>query len=167
MSQAGRKSTLGKRVRDAFFTRDLEDENMWHCICKTKRKQSGSGYANLISHVQTRHAEQLRNLRDVVESETSTTRVPSDSRSIDLGGNVSYFYQPKVLATYGWIRFVTSALLPFSVVENDTYQRQSKYRSVSRPTLMKYMFLLTNLVEGKIRELLPKCFALAFDGWTE
>ena len=62
--RTGRKSTIGKRVRKTFFTQDPDDDTIWRCICGTARKQAGSGYANLISHAQSKHADQFSQLNE-------------------------------------------------------------------------------------------------------
>ena len=59
-----KQTVFGRRVRDAFFTQDPNYESLWVCFCKIERKPSGSGYSNLLSHVQNRHAAQLQDLRN-------------------------------------------------------------------------------------------------------
>lgn len=56
--------------------------------------------------------------------------------------------------------------LAFCVCEKPNYRNYSKLKPISSTTLMKYMRLLTNAVEERIAEMLPKKFPLIFDGWT-
>ena len=53
------KSTLGKRIRDIFFTVVDEEASIWKSQCGNTRKQSGSGHASLSSHAQTKHAAEF------------------------------------------------------------------------------------------------------------
>ena len=61
---------------------------------------------------------------------------------------------------------IVEGLLPFSFCENDRARQFMKYGPISRNTLMKYMGLLTTVVEKKIADKLPDKFALVFDGWS-
>ena len=53
------KVSRGQRIRDAFFTRAGPDSDDWICVCSTKLKNSGTGYTNLVSHVEVHHASDL------------------------------------------------------------------------------------------------------------
>ncbi len=143
-----------KRVRDAFFTRVEDSESQWVCKCGTKRKVTGNGYTNFVSHVQSQHAEDFK----AFLADNGSTSASTESTSYSL------FYQKKCVAVHGWIDFVVMGLQPFSVVENSVLIRQSKYESINHKTLGKYMQMLTERVERKISRLLPDKFALVFDG---
>ena len=54
----------GKRVRDMFYTKYEKGAKVWICSCGTKRRQTGTGYSNLISHVRDCHLKELENVMD-------------------------------------------------------------------------------------------------------
>jgi hypothetical protein len=56
--------------------------------------------------------------------------------------------------------------LAFSFVENSLTRKYVALDPISRPTLMKYMASLGDIVEQKIKESLPATFGLVVDGWT-
>ncbi len=58
----------------------------------------------------------------------------------------------------GWVKFITGALLSFSVVENRFYVKQSRFQPVHRVVLVKYIVMLTTLLESKILSLLHEKF---------
>ncbi len=43
-----------KATRDECFTQ-VEDSNIWECMCKKRRKVSGHGFTNLVAHVSRDH----------------------------------------------------------------------------------------------------------------
>lgn len=47
--------SLGRRIRDKFYTKVDSQEYEWLCACVVQRKQRGYGYTNLVSHVQAQH----------------------------------------------------------------------------------------------------------------
>ena len=145
----------GRRIRDAFFTRESPNGDDWVCKCGKKRKNTGTGYTNLVSHVQSQHPDDLQAvLSDMRESAVSSS-VPSN-----------FFYSKKTIQIHGWIDLVVNALQPFYSVENKVFQRVVRFESITYKTLSKYMSLLTQSVESKIARGLPDRFALVLDGWT-
>ena len=148
----------GLIVRDAFFTRVDGTEFDWKCKCNIVRKQSGSGYTNLVSHVRDKHPENLQTLRSDSEQPASTTT--------SLSTPLSFLYGKRAEQLFGWIDLVVSGLLPFSVVSNSTYRKHVRYEGINRETLGKYMRNLTFRVEAKIKEELPSQFAIFIDGWS-
>ena len=159
-----RKLSLGKRVTESFFTLVDEERKLWKCFCGTERVQSGSSYQNLTSHVQSKHPKEFQQLLDVCENQNSHSY--SSSKNVS-ETRPSYFYSPEVLKVHCWLDLIVSALLPFSVVENETFRRNVKHAHIHRKSLTKHMTALTKHVESKIRRLLPMKFAIAFDGWSE
>lgn len=67
---------------------------------------------------------------------------------------------------FEWLDFIISTGLPFSMVENPKMRNVSKLDSISIKSLMKYMDVMTKSVEKEIRKILPKQFAVIFDGWS-
>eukprot|EP00171_Calliarthron_tuberculosum_P003101 IDg3101t1 len=143
---------VGKRVCDLFFTRDSTNSNVFMCQCGTKRKRSGTSYSNMLSHVQSSHA-------DAYQRVLTGERVSQSQ----LDG---YFSTTKSGHLYGWLDFIINGLLPFSFVEKRLIRKHVKHDPPSLNTFMKYLGLLTKLVERKVSDLLPDNIALVFDGWT-
>lgn len=147
--------SLGRRIRDKFYTKVDSQEYEWLCACGVQRKQRGYGYTNLVSHVQAQH-------RSDYDAMITTPSVSIRSSNKDF----SLFYPKKTLQTWGWIDLVCASLQPFAIVENISFRRHIKYEPISRNTLHKYMAELVGIVEQKIQKLLPSKFAIIFDGWS-
>jgi len=118
----------------------------------------GSGYSNLVQHVQCAHPNDYVKIIDDIKK---TVETPSASSNAD-----SFFFPKKTIRLYGWLDLVINGMLPFSTVTNPVFGRNVKFESISRNTLKKYLSLLTREVEAKIRSALPQKFCLVFDGWS-
>ena len=144
----------GQRIRDAFFTESDKNSNEWICKCGTRRKQTGHGYTNLVSHVEKQHPTDLQTLlSDAGYAENSSA-------------SESLFFNSKTVQMHGWLDLVLNGLLPFCIVDNPVFIRCVKFKPIARNTLSKYMSLLTQRVEQKVSAILPDKFAVIFDGWT-
>lgn len=53
------------------------------------------------------------------------------------------------------------------MVENRIFNKYLKLEPVSRPSLLKYLQLVTKKMKTKIQYTLPEKFGLIVDGWTE
>lgn len=84
------------------------------------------------------------------EQTESLASIYNSDSSAELPRTVSNFYALKVASTCGWIDFVICALVPFSVVDNDTYRIHLKQSPIDLQNLMSYISLLTRDVEEKI-----------------
>ena len=62
------KSTLRKRIRNNFYTSENDNNGQWHSLCGTVRKQLGSGYANLVSLVQTKYPVEFKKDKELDEA---------------------------------------------------------------------------------------------------
>eukprot|EP00171_Calliarthron_tuberculosum_P021796 IDg21796t1 len=112
----------GQFVRSAFFTNVGGSDCDWKCKCGTVRKQNGTGYTNLTSHVRDKHPDDYQKLR----SESGQPSHSSESAPSSL------FFNRKTLQMHGWVDLVVAGLLPFSAVENPTYRRHVRYDPISR-----------------------------------
>lgn len=65
------------------------------------------------------------------------------------------------------MKFVVNNLLQFDCVQNREMKSHIKYEPHSPKTLMKYVDLITRIMERKISNILPKKFAIVFRGWSE
>ena len=149
------KISRGQRIRDEFFTRADSDSRKWICVkCKTVRVQKGTGYSNLTSHVESAHRQLLNGFLQSSEHDRES-KIPD-----------SIFFTPKTVQIYSWIDSVINGLLPFTIFEKPVGQPAVKYKPITQKTLMKYIHLLTELVEEIIQKKLPSKFALIHDGWT-
>ena len=128
----------------------------WKCKCNTVRKQSGSGYKNLVSNVREKHPEDLLALRNEPQHPSSTAS--------SLSTPVSFIYGKRAEQLYGWIDFFVSGLQPFSIVSNAPYRKHTRYEEINREILGKYMRMLTVRDQEKIGQELPSQFAIVFDG---
>ncbi len=147
-------SAIGKRIRDAFFKQIEANSSVWQCKCGCKRKDSGRGYSNFVTHVQSEHPDDLQ----VLLPENSTVSKLSTSPAKSL------FYRCKTVHLHRWLDYVINSLQCFYAVENAVYQRMAKYDPIAYKTLMKFKEKLTEIVEGKITSLLLDKFGLVFDG---
>lgn len=80
----------GKAIRDEFFRRVPNKDGIWRCICKTERKQSGSSYANLVSHVRYEHSEAYEAF--VTDNQES---IASSSVDAENSSATSFFFKKK------------------------------------------------------------------------
>ena len=72
----------------------------------------------------------------------------------------------KARNTYVWLRWIIEDNLPFSFVEKVRTRENTKLDPISRSSVMKYLRLVTNKVEQKVKDLLPQRFGLIIDGWS-
>ena len=148
----GRKPSNIKLV-EAFFSQTGEHE--WTCKCGVVRKQKkGTGFSNLISHIQSQHEQAYADICSTSQgaSSTSFTSIATWSKRTE--------------KIHAWIEMVVEGLEPFSFVKRPSIRRNVKVASISTKTLVKYMDKLVKRVELVITDLLPEKFAIAFDGWS-
>ena len=150
----------GKTVRDAFFTQDGDDPKKWKCRCGKTRTVEGTGYTNFVTHAQLHHAEAYAEL----ERTESCAEISAGSGRNAVGTNL--FFPKKAVQIHGVLEFVVSGLFPFHILNKTNVMRHVRYEKIDVKTLKKYMDLVTKSVERKISSLIPKKFALVFDGWT-
>lgn len=116
----------GKKLALKWFTKLDEDETTWVCRCGVRRKKSGLGYTNLVSHIQQSH----------VQKQESTLSV----------------YSSKAGKIYAWLRIICLSLLPFSTVENKNIIPFMVMEPICYNTFIKYLNHLTEVVEKKLRK---------------
>lgn len=135
-----------------FFNEDKP--NVWKCICGKVRMVNvlTEGYSNLSSHIESAHKQKI-------EARVNEEKA-KNSKSFEF---ISYPMKAKRL--HAWIECVVKGLEPFSFVTKQHIRRHMKYEPISVKTLMKYMSKLVNVVQTKIRKLIPEKFSLIMDGW--
>ena len=78
---------------------------IWECRCGSRRKKSGSSYANLVSHVRFAHPD----FEELLCADPNETKNRIHQ----------FFSNSKATVMCGWVRFIIVFLLPFSYVENN------------------------------------------------
>lgn len=68
---------------------------------------------------------------------------------------------------FSWIEFIVTKNIPFSFVDDELVRKTVRLEKICSNTLLKYMAALSNQVENKLKESLPRKFGIGFDGWTE
>lgn len=136
----------------------LECSKIEHNIRNKVKFSIASGYNNAWSHVRNHHP----NYSEVITAYVETKKKESPSAMMMNNFKVTKFSQD----LYGWLQMIIMADNSFSIVENKIYQSFSKYGTISRPTIMKYLNLLHKKVLEKLSREVPEHFGAIFDGWT-
>ena len=132
-----------KQIVDFYFNE--KEKNKFRCRCGNERKV-GNGYQNLLTHIYTKHPNYLQE----IQNQESVFK-PSD----------------KVTCIYGWLDWIISNGYPFNFCENAVTKKYSSLKPISKKTLIKYLELLTRVVEQRISQELPNHFGIMLDGWTD
>lgn len=148
-----KKPSLGARAQQHFFKLIEGSSNVYVCVCGTRRKKTGTSYANLLSHLCSDHPG--------FEKFLNVSRDPTQSEINDL------IRPKKALQYFGWYDLIINALLPFNTVEKEPVRRNFKHKPMSVDTFMEHLPTLTQRVEKKIQAILPDKFALVLDGWSD
>lgn len=115
--------------------------------------QRSIGYSNLTHHIHSKHDEHIQDRKSA-----SLARKQLVSSALS--------FQARTGAAHAWIEAVVLCLQPFSFVENRIMRKHFNHENISVDSLMKYMHLLTKLVESHIGTMLPDKFCVVFDGWA-
>ena len=153
--------TPGSHIIDVGLRR----KNMYQCnrevvtglkCCSMKNSfsvQSTAGFQNLKVHRKECIPDDMKvyESRDKEKDIRNFVRVDNKSRNI-----------------FRSIEWIVAPKLPFSFVDNELTRvnTASTRTTISRTTLIKYMDQLGYEIEGVLTNILPDCFALAFDGCT-
>ncbi|KAK1929048.1 hypothetical protein P3T76_015488 [Phytophthora citrophthora] len=162
-----------------YFTRDAENRDVYWCKCgKRYRQTHGSGYHNLMRHLQAdtkNHAKyadevQLRinpppspeppakvqkenpEPKPVHNPEPKPVRNPEPIAVLDTSAGL-----------YEWIDWIVAAFLPLSICEEIKHTDLPK---ISRRTLKRSMEKVQAEVEEVLQQELPPKFGLVLDCWT-
>lgn len=168
MSSNSVKKITGKRIRDIFFSQGPDDSNSWVCKCGRKRRVTGTGYSNFISHVRDCHKfeyEAACNGAVSRDNGNQTNEISTQEKHSEISDS-SFLWKPLTVNICGWMELIVDNLLPISSCENSKLLPHVKYDKVDTDTFKKYLKLLTKLVEKKIKSQLPDKFCLTFDGWS-
>ena len=143
---------IPKQVSLFYFT--CIGEDIWQCKCTQKRKQiANKGYSNLNSHIAVAHP----NWKDEYGSSQKlgfSAVVPSQKVSRK-GTNI-----------FRWLDWVMMESLPFSFCDRELVRQNAVLEPISTDTLVRYVDLTLEKVEGKLADLLPDKLVLIVDGWS-
>jgi hypothetical protein len=141
------------QIIKAFFVTSGIDANLHKCnLCNMSKKQNmRNGYSNLMFHLTAEHPD----YGEIYLARQS-------------GGPMDLYIRATKKATWlhSWIHLIVAQNLPFSYVDSPLVKKFSNLRSISVPTLHKYMGLIREKCQQKISKLLPPTFGLMFDGWS-
>ena len=139
-----------KEISLFFFVKVAGEDHIYKCRCgNVREKQPQTGWTNLMSHIMKDHPDYL------LEFSSSSS-----------ASNTLSFFTPKTKKIYGWLDWIVTCSLPFNTVDDNTFKKYTSLPPISLKTCMKYLEGLTKVLEKKISTMLPKKFALVFDGWS-
>lgn len=115
------------------------------------RNQSGSGYTNLLDHIN----------RDHKDFDISLACPESNQPNI-----AAALTSAKGRWVFGWLDLIINENLPLSMVGSKHFRKYVKLESMAIRTFEKYMELVCKDVEIIVKSMLPKKFGIVFDGWT-
>jgi hypothetical protein len=154
--------TRGLEVRDEagnvkvqWFCRMKEYEEEIKCT-KCVLLKPASGFTNLKSH----HNSCCQSIRT-----TSADYIKKNNNRIKKSQSTITTIDKKSEWIYEWMVTVIEGNYPFSMVEDENIRKIVKIPTISRTTLMKFIDLVGYEVEGKLINIIPKKFAVVFDGW--
>ena len=147
---------LGKKIRDLFFE-ETATKRVWKCKCGTTPKLAGTGFINLLSHVEAKHSNKFFSiLSELNEQSGASSNVSRKTTQVGV-------YSSQVIQIHGYIEFIVHTLQHSSVLENRAITKDLQCQPLARKTLTMYMSLLTKKVELKVKALLPEKFSFIFD----
>jgi hypothetical protein len=144
----------------AAFFEELPDR-VFRCRACSDNKclKSKQGYSNLINHVLACHHNWKDQFAQAQASKGSLTSFITRKVSDRANG------------LFGWIQQVILLDLPVSIVDNQIFRKYSSLPKLSSKTFVKYMRLLGEKVEQRLRRqieltAIPKKVGIIFDSWT-
>lgn len=151
---ATKATPKGKQLARLFFNKKNCAGDRWICdVCNASVSQSSSGYTNLCHHVNAHH-------KDMIDDRIrQCSQRPSKYFQ-------SLSYSAKTQSVLAWMECVIMGLHPFSFCEQKVIRRDFRRFIISVDALMRYMRLLTKIVDEKVKAILPDHFPIVFDGRT-
>lgn len=146
------RNTNSQHIFEIFLHPVFDDSPIWTCGRGVRRKRPTILYGKLVSHVHTAHPDYDSSLSS--EKELTQTQVKC------------FFLTKTPSAYFGWYSSVMYYLLPFCAIENATTRMRVKHNRISLSTFLRHLPALPKVVESKISELLPDCFALMFNCYS-
>lgn len=155
-----------------YFKRDAENRDVYWCKCgKRYRQTHGSGYHNLMRHLQADTKNHPKYADEVQIDPPPSEKVPEPpvkGQKENLEPKPTH--NPELKAAlddstgiYEWMDWIVTAFLPLSICEENKY---SNLPTISRRTLKRSMEKLQDEVEEVLQQMLPPKFGLVLDCWT-
>ncbi len=94
------RPSRGRKIREAFFTRIHSTGYEWECRCGKRRKLNGTGFTNLVSHVQSQHPEELKVL---IDNNMEVEKNASERSSVRGTPKSLFIHARLVVLLGGWI----------------------------------------------------------------
>ena len=149
-------STENAAIARRYFS-ETQEPDKWKCKCgKQLIKRKFCGWTILINHIKSQHSEYA------TEGDPQQTSMASYLVTIP-GHKIGR----SAMNVHGWIEWVCKGLKTFSFVEDPLTRKYTNFGSMTRPTLLEHMDLLTKEVEKTISKNLPNQFSLAIDSWSK
>lgn len=136
-----------------FFSQPSSLSSMLTCQCGVSRLQKKGGVSNLLQHFERKRPLELKSARE--RKNTSGQRDLS-KRHIN----------SKIISIHGWISYLLQCLRPFWMVQNEDVCFHIWYDKSSLNNFKLYLSKLSTVFKANISRMLPKNFALIFDGHT-
>ena len=127
------------------------------CDSRVKWKGKTTGYKTFIQHV-LGHSDWRETMERCINS---NLRGPLDEVF-----TVTKKISNKAKNIYGWIEQIVFGSMPFSISEDEIFVKYSTLSPVSTDTIVKYIEKLGEVVEKKLKQILPDKFSLIIDSWT-
>ncbi|KUF85786.1 Cellobiose dehydrogenase [Phytophthora nicotianae] len=138
----------------AFFYAPL-CQGLFRCnICGSTRKQAGgTGYSNLIAHLDGKHAG--------YDAQYTAAQGDNDSPLESFG-----FVAEELSHLFQWIQWIIMRNMPVHEVEDAFTRAMSKLRPVTVKSVQKCMEGIAIKVGQQLEKELGELFGLMFDGWS-
>ncbi|KUF77507.1 hypothetical protein AM587_10002609 [Phytophthora nicotianae] len=138
----------------AFFYAPL-GQGLFRCnICGSTRKQAGgTGYSNLIAHLDGKHAG--------YDAQYTAAQGGNDSPLESFG-----FVAEESSHLFQWIQWIIMRNMPVHEVEDAFTRAMSKLRPVTVKSVQKCMEGIAIKVGQQLEKELGELFGLMFDGWS-
>ncbi len=121
----------------------------------TVTRASNSGMSNLLNHTVEKHMESLKELYAANKSGSQGPMVQF----------VSYV-SPVARKIYGWMKYVILTNQSLNSVMNKDAREFSKFESIDKKTMSKYLERVFEFVKLELQQILPQTFGIIFDGWS-
>ena len=138
--------------------RGYEKWKCTYCDSSIKRKPN-SGWTNLLSHIQSRHASSLDEIRQSASTSLATGQTLITTSFVGIVSDQAV----QIAKHLDWVVMDDHS---FNFVEKPRTRQYSNIGQISRNALVKYMVLLAEKVKKIVSKLLPSTFGLVIDGWT-
>jgi len=111
-----------------------------------------------MSHLKEKHPDYQQIYLDFKKENPSTKKSNADH---------FFFINPKVVLILSWLDWVVTDNLPLCTVEKATFRKYSVLDDMCTLTLGKYLKLVEEKIDEKLKQELPRKFGIVIDGWSQ